>query len=55
MYLDGRYGLQFEKFADRTGFGGERVVTSRIDWDTNRSPQPIPLSPVEPPQRRNAD
>jgi len=33
MFLDGRYARHFEKFDERTGFHGERVVTWRIDWD----------------------
>ena len=33
MLLDGRYARRFEKTGDRTGFGGERVVTWRIRWD----------------------
>jgi dolichyl-phosphooligosaccharide-protein glycotransferase len=32
MFLDGRYSEYFEKFSDRQGFNGERVVTWKIDW-----------------------
>jgi dolichyl-diphosphooligosaccharide--protein glycosyltransferase len=32
MELEGRYSDLFEKFEDRTGYGGERVMTWRILW-----------------------
>lgn len=30
LYLDGRYAPQFEKFDERVGYAGERVMTWRL-------------------------
>ena len=45
MFLDGRYAEYFEKFDERTGFAGERVVTWKVNWEGTRA---APGSPGRP-------
>lgn len=35
LFLDGRYLRRFEKFDERTGYGGERVATWRVLWNVS--------------------
>ncbi len=45
MFLDGRYAHRFAKRDDRTGYGGERVVTWAIAWDEAAPPPAVDRTP----------